>query len=99
MRKVKIIQGVYGFAEENKVIPKTRKDSPFSLEDEKAEKIVKLGIAEYAEELSENLEDMDLQRLKKLAKEKGVKVTGTKEEIMERIKQEECLELEAVEPE
>lgn len=97
MKKVKIIQGVYGASENNRIIPKTKNDTPFLLEEEKAERIVSLGIAEYVEEI-ENLEDMNFQSLKKLAKEKKVKATGTREEIIERKKLEEYPELEAIEP-
>ena len=51
MKKVKIIQGVYGASENNRIIPKTKNDTPFLLEEEKAERIVSLGIAEYVEEI------------------------------------------------
>lgn len=103
MRQVKIIQGTYGLLKNNMVVPKTSADAPFLLEEEAAEKIVNLGIAVYTEEElkeeSSELEEMDLQELKRLAKEMGIKPVGTKMELIEKIKEENAPELEAIDPE
>ncbi len=49
MREVKIIQGTYGYRENGILDPKDRFSAPFPLDDAEAERIVSLGIAEYAD--------------------------------------------------
>ena len=49
MRTVKIIQGTYGYRENGVLDPKDRFSAPFPLEDAEAERIVSLGVAEYAD--------------------------------------------------
>lgn len=45
---IKIIQGTYGYLDENGVVkPKTEKDRPFSLTKEQEARLVRLGVAEY----------------------------------------------------
>lgn len=48
---IKIIQGTYGYVDENGIVkPKTAKDAPFELEDKSREaELVALGVAEYAD--------------------------------------------------
>lgn len=48
---IKIIQGTYGYIDENGIVkPKTAKDAPFELEDKSREaELVALGVAEYAD--------------------------------------------------
>lgn len=48
---IKIIQGTYGYIDENGIVkPKTAKDAPFELEDKSREaELVALGVAEYVD--------------------------------------------------
>lgn len=48
---IKIIQGAYGYIDENGIVkPKTAKDAPFELEDKSREaELVALGVAEYVD--------------------------------------------------
>ena len=48
---IKIIQGTYGYIDENGIVkPKTAKDASFELEDKSREaELVALGVAEYAD--------------------------------------------------
>lgn len=48
---IKIIQGTYGYIDENGIVkPKTAKDAPFELADKSREaELVALGVAEYAD--------------------------------------------------
>lgn len=65
-----------------------RKDDVLKLEDAKAERLVKLGVAEFADKdevvqaakessTKENLDELTVSELKKIAKEKGVEVVGS----------------------
>ena len=53
MKLVKIVNGTYGFKQGSRVIPKTAADAPFALEDTAAERLVRLKVAEYADETIE----------------------------------------------
>lgn len=48
---IKIIQGTYGYIDENGIVkPKTAKDAPFELADKSREaELVAIGVAEYAD--------------------------------------------------
>lgn len=48
---IKIVKGVYGYLNKNgSVIPKTEKDGPFELSEEKEARLVGLGVAVYVNE-------------------------------------------------
>ena len=96
---IKIIKGIYGYRNKNGIIePKTTESPAFSLTDVQEERLVKIGVAAYANEVvvapvqqplegqNENakkamLERMNVNDLKKLAKEKGVE-QGKKEDMI-----------------
>lgn len=96
---VRIIKGIYGYKNKDGVIePKTCKDEPFSLTEEQEARLVSKGVAEYVEVAPvqqkghldrEQLMSWAYNDIKKLAKEMGVPATGTKEEIVDRIVDEE----------
>lgn len=75
---IKITKGTYGHWDGKMVVAKTAKDEPFELDDEKAKRLVDLGVAIYAEEKMEEdveeqtLEDMTVAQLKKLADDRGI---------------------------
>lgn len=76
---IKITKGTYGHWDGKMVVAKTTKDEPFELDDEKAKRLVDLGVAIYAEEKMEEedveeqtLEDMTVAQLKKLADDRGI---------------------------
>jgi len=50
MKTIRIKQGSYGLSKPNSsgVITKTRTDPPFEIEDAEAERLIELGVAEYA---------------------------------------------------
>lgn len=48
---IRIIQGVYGYKQGLSVIPKTIKDEPFTCAKEEEARLVKLGVAEYVDEV------------------------------------------------
>ena len=95
---IKIIKGIYGYRNKNGIIePKTAESPAFSLTEEQEERLIKRGVAVYAdpenekvapvqqknseETLEEKLENMNFNDLKKLAKEKGVE-QGNKEDMI-----------------
>lgn len=99
---IKIVKGTYGYKEKNGTItPKTEKDEPFTLTDEQETRLVRRGVAVYVknEEVAPvqpekiALEELSYNELKKIAKEMGLG-QGTKEELIERIReaQEENVE-------
>ena len=63
MKKIKIINGTYGFRPEPLVVEcKTPADPPFFLEDQEATRLVSLGIAEYVrDKVSEPVPQNDTQ--------------------------------------
>ena len=50
-KSIRIIKGTFGFWDEKRkvVVPKTEKDGPFLLSEERATELVEQGIAEYAD--------------------------------------------------
>lgn len=89
---IKIIKGVYGYRNKNGVIePKTAESPAFSLTEEQEIRLVKRKVAVFVENqevapvqqelLEEQLENMNFNDLKKLAKEKGIE-QGKKEEMI-----------------
>ena len=50
-KSIRIIKGTFGFWDEKRkvVVPKTEKDGPFLLSEERAKELVEQGIAEYAD--------------------------------------------------
>lgn len=89
---IKIIKGVYGYRNKNGVIePKTAESPAFSLTEEQEMRLVKRKVAVFVENqevapvqqelLEEQLENMNFNDLKKLAKEKGIE-QGKKEEMI-----------------
>lgn len=50
---IRIIKGIYGHVDGDRIIPKTSKDPPFSLSSEKEAKLVQKGVAEYVESINE----------------------------------------------
>ncbi|MDE7425572.1 MAG: SAP domain-containing protein [Lachnospiraceae bacterium] len=105
---IKIVKGTYGYKEKNGTItPKTEKDKPFVLTDEQEARLVGRGVAVYVknEEVAPVqpeevvLEELPYNELKKIAKEMGLE-QGTKEELVERIReaQEENAEDDEQEP-
>lgn len=46
---IKIKSGVYGHREGKSIVPKTPKDAAFEVSDDKAERLIKLGVAEVAD--------------------------------------------------
>lgn len=79
---IKIIKGIYGYVDEKTgvVSPKTEKDEPFELSEEKEERLVKLGVAVYVnggrtalpegvEEVPEYSVDMKADELRAIAKQ------------------------------
>lgn len=91
---IKITKGIYGYRNKNGIIePKTVESPAFSLTEEQEERLIKRGVAvrvdseneEVApaqqETLEEQLENMNFNDLKKLAKEKGVE-QGKKEDMI-----------------
>ena len=82
-RMIKIVKGVYGYRNKNGVIePKTAASPAFSLTEEQEMRLVKRKVAVFVENsevapvqpgnLQEQLENMNINDLKKLAKEKGI---------------------------
>lgn len=45
---IKIIKGYYGYKQGNSIIPKTSNDEPFECDKAEEARLVKLGVAEYA---------------------------------------------------
>lgn len=91
---IKIISGTYGYNTGLTIIPKTSSDEPFELEDAKAERLIGLGVAvevsseeKISGDTDESLENLEYNELKKMAKECGVKASGTKKELIEAIMQ------------
>lgn len=91
---IKITKGIYGYRNKNGIIePKTTESPAFSLTEEQEERLIKRGVAvrvdseneEVApvqqETLEEQLENMNFNDLKKLAKEKGIE-QGKKEDMI-----------------
>lgn len=89
---IKIVKGVYGYRNKNGVIePKTVESPAFSLTEEQETRLVKRKVAVYVENqevapvqqesLEEQLENMNFNDLKKLAKEKGVEQGNKKDMI------------------
>lgn len=85
MKKIKIINGTYGFRPEPHVIePKTADDAPFLVEDAEADRLVSLGVAAIVDEVAAvdppagdpgsalvYNEEMKLDELKGVAREVG----------------------------
>ena len=46
---IKIISGTYGYRDNGQVIPKNSKSEPFSLDKKEEERLVKAGVAVYAD--------------------------------------------------
>lgn len=89
---IKIISGTYGYNTGISIIPKTSSDEPFELDDAKASRLIKLGVAVAVEaekpaKKENTLEDLEYNELKKMAKEYGIKAAGKKEELIEAIMQ------------
>ena len=90
-KSIRIIKGTFGFWDEKRkvVVPKTEKDGPFLLSEERAGELVEQGIAEYvqapdvypaseAEEDGEekqpiDLDEMTVEQLKDVAEPYGIK--------------------------
>lgn len=104
MKKVIIKVGGYGYRPDKKAAVKliTEKDGPISVSDEEAERLLALKVAVLADEPeaeepemaighldAESLQDYTVPQLKDLAKDLGLKTTGTKEELIERISAEQ----------
>ena len=51
MRTIKIISGTYGYHENGRIVIKDGKSEPFAVQDEKAIRLVKNGIAVFCEEI------------------------------------------------
>lgn len=49
MKKIRITSGTYGYNDGKHIIPKDRRSGVFALEDKEAERLIALGVAEYAE--------------------------------------------------
>lgn len=81
---IKIIKGVYGHEVGKQVIGVTEKDAPITLSPEQEERLVRLGVAEYAaggRKNEEELMGMKMPDLKEYAKQHGVKFSvGEKKE-------------------
>ena len=91
---IKITIGIYGYRNKNGILePKNTESPAFSLTEDQEERLVKRGVAVYVdsekeevaqaqqETLEEQLENMNFNDLKKLAKEKGIE-QGKKEEMI-----------------
>lgn len=90
-KSIRIIKGTFGFWDEKRkvVVPKTEKDGPFLLPEERAGELVEQGIAEYvqapdvypASEVEEDgeekqpidLDEMTVEQLKEVAEPYGIK--------------------------
>lgn len=100
MKKIIIVLGGYGYQRnpEGPVDLITKKDGPIEVSDAEAERLVKIGVAKYAAEsvqtlnedepLNEDdpLKDVTLNELRARAKELGLSGAGSKVELYERIK-------------
>lgn len=54
---IKIVRGVYGFLDKNGIVrPKTEADEPFELLPEQEARLVKLGVAQYVENVKDEQE-------------------------------------------
>ena len=60
-----IIKGTYGHVDGGRLVPKTSKDPPFSIDPEKEAKLVEKGVARFVKE------ERTLHSSKKKAKSKG----------------------------
>ena len=96
MKRIKITVGTYGYRRKNDgPIEAIDKNSvPIDVVDEEAERLVGLGVAEYAGDTTGNLDDgqladLSMKELQKLAKDMGLKANGSKEELIARITAEE----------
>ena len=47
MKIIKIISGTYGYQSGGRIIPKSRKDEAFEIDDKEAERLVSMGVAEF----------------------------------------------------
>ncbi|MGN0015513.1 MAG: hypothetical protein ACI37T_08870 [Candidatus Gastranaerophilaceae bacterium] len=70
---IRIIKGVYGFKNGLTTIPKTPKDKPFEVDDEKAKRLISEGIAELATEVKNEAEPI-VKYSVNLAKKEGKEV-------------------------
>lgn len=88
MKYVKITHGYYGAKEGNIIKVKGKNDKPFPLQDEEADRIVSLGIAEYVNIQTDSVDDISdaadileyddntsMPALKAIAKREGIKVS------------------------
>ena len=86
---IRIVRGVYGYLDKDGIVrPKTEADAPFELTPEQEERLVRLGVAQYAgnvnfaqesEESAEEvptgerlLTDMSAKELRELGKDYGI---------------------------
>lgn len=92
---VKIKKGTYGYNNGITIVPINSESEPIELEQSKAEKLIKEGVAVEVTPsavigevvpVQPELEDMEYNDLKKLAKELGVKASGSKSELCEAIR-------------
>lgn len=87
---IRIIRGVYGYVDSNGAVsPKTVKDEPFSLDEEKEARLVKQGVAEYvgkaepeetedAEPVEQEAESEETEKEAKPAPKKSAKKSSRK---------------------
>lgn len=83
---IKIIAGTYGHNVNGTVVPRTAADKPFELADDKAQRLIRLKVAQPAGEgvpaevaaeiVADNLEDMSLAELKEIAAARGKDVSA-----------------------
>jgi len=81
---IRIIKGVYGYKNGATTIPKTPKDKPFEIDDEKAKRLISLGVAELVTETKTEAEPV-VKYSVNLAKKEGkiVKKDEKKPEVKE----------------
>ena len=61
---IKIVRGVYGFLDKNGIVrPKTEADEPFELTPEQEARLVKLGVAQYVENVKDEQEPENTEQV------------------------------------
>ena len=97
MKIIKIIRGTYGYRKEGTrlVEPIDKNSDPITVSDQEAERLVSLGVAKVLDDASTEtfighvdagqFESYSYKQLQELAKNMGLKASGSKEELIERI--------------
>jgi hypothetical protein len=86
---IKMIKGTYGLEKDGDVIAMNKDSKPFSINAEREQELIDLGVAVKVE-IQDEFTNMKMQELRDVAKKQGINVKGIKsrEEIVEKIREE-----------